>query len=313
MMVTDVEMKYLDQIVDIAYSNYLRECDYNDLMEGLEKEDLKSCLKTPVENGQGVVYIDGDKVLGYLIYSADWDTPKTMNYYFPFWGYGALGEKREKIISMVFENLAAKICKDKAVHFQIKVYAHDREIIQLFSFLQFGTQCEEGIRSTSEKIQGNDKISVGELSKEDITMRWDEIWVLLKKLIEHLKKSPVFYPGTEFTEEVYKEFFLDPSVRLFVAEADDKIIGLIAASKDGNSFLTDGNDCFNTGEIYVDEKYRGLNVAQSLLGYVNDTLKKEGIKRLWVEHGTANPNARGFWNKYFKAYTYSMIRDIEPF
>lgn len=35
-----------------------------------------------------------------------------------------------------------------------------------------------------------------------------------------------------------------------------------------------------------------------------------GSRALWVEHGTANPNAVGFWNRYFDSYCYSMVRDI---
>lgn len=31
---------------------------------------------------------------------------------------------------------------------------------------------------------------------------------------------------------------------------------------------------------------------------------------MWVEHGTANPNARGFWKKYFKTYQYELVRTI---
>lgn len=54
-------------------------------------------------------------------------------------------------------------------------------------------------------------------------------------------------------------------------------------------------------------------LAQSMLKYVSDILSQEGIHRLWVEHGTANPNARGFWNKYFTSYSYTMVRDIEMF
>ncbi len=67
------------------------------------------------------------------------------------------------------------------------------------------------------------------------------------------------------------------------------------------------------GDVYVIPEYRGSMVAQSMLNYLSNSLAREGVQRLWVEHGTANPNARGFWNKYFIPYTYTMIRDIEMF
>ena len=37
---------------------------------------------------------------------------------------------------------------------------------------------------------------------------------------------------------------------------------------------------------------------------------EKGYKYMWVEHGTATPNARGFWNKYFLPYQYELVRTI---
>ena len=36
------------------------------------------------------------------------------------------------------------------------------------------------------------------------------------------------------------------------------------------------------------------------------------IKRIYVTHGTINPTARGFWDKYFSNYSYTMTREIDP-
>ena len=85
------------------------------------------------------------------------------------------------------------------------------------------------------------------------------------------------------------------------------------ASKNGNSFITDHSDYYNVGDIYVKRRYRGQLIAQKLLQHVNDVLRHEGISHLWVEHGTANPIARRFWNKYFTIYSYTSIRDIYTF
>ena len=196
-------------------------------------------------------------------------------------------------------------------HYEVKLYAHDEEMIRLFSFMQFGIQCEEGICSTELEIHKEKTHFIKEITKVEPKERWDKVWPLLKALMEHLRKSPVFYPGEEFTEDVYKEFFLDENTRVFVAEENDQIIGVMEANKGGNSFVTNGEDSYNVGDIFVLEEYRGDKVAQQLLQYVSDTVKKEGARQLWVEHGTANPNARGFWNKYFDSYAYTMIRDIK--
>lgn len=44
---------------------------------------------------------------------------------------------------------------------------------------------------------------------------------------------------------------------------------------------------------------------------MSNSLRNQGLNYLWVEHGTANPNARGFWNKYFITYCYTMIRYMD--
>ncbi|MFC1949352.1 GNAT family N-acetyltransferase [Chloroflexota bacterium] len=57
--------------------------------------------------------------------------------------------------------------------------------------------------------------------------------------------------------------------------------------------------------------YRGKRIAQGLLQYASDILMEDNYKRLWVEHGTTNPNALRFWDKYFTRFTYTLTRSID--
>lgn len=66
----------------------------------------------------------------------------------------------------------------------------------------------------------------------------------------------------------------------------------------------------NVGEAFVLPEYRGKDIAQALLNYVDQDLLQNNYQYAWVEHGTANPNARYFWNKYFATYKYEMVRRI---
>jgi hypothetical protein len=52
-------------------------------------------------------------------------------------------------------------------------------------------------------------------------------------------------------------------------------------------------------------------VAQNLLNFVIATLKAEGYPRLGVDFESYNPNAFGFWLKYFAVYTHGVIRRID--
>lgn len=302
---------YIEEILEIAYKNYEKELKQIKDIKVLEKEHIKSYIKEKIRDYEGLVYID-ESVQGYLLFSSYNEDDKLLICNIPVWGYGAVCSKREKVINMLFQKLAENmLSKNKEVHFQVNLFAHDEEIIRLFSFMQFGIQCETGIRYIDKGTSLVNSL-IRELSKDELNKRWSEVWSLLDLLINHLRKSPVFYPGEEFTEEVYKDFFKDNSTRVFIAESKGEIIGIIEANHDVNNFIFGHMDSYNLGEAYVTSNYRGKGTAKELLDYASNALLKEGCNYQWVEHGTANPNARGFWNKYFQTYCYSMIRDIKP-
>jgi len=58
-------------------------------------------------------------------------------------------------------------------------------------------------------------------------------------------------------------------------------------------------------------EYRGQDVMQGLLNYVITVLKSEGYKSLGVDFESFNPTAKGFWLKYFAAYTNGFTRRID--
>lgn len=153
-------------------------------------------------------------------------------------------------------------------------------------------------------------MKIRKIPKAELLQRWEEVWFLLNHLIAHLQKSPVFYPCTEFTEEVYKSFFADRETAVYAAEEDGRIIGLIESNPETLDLIFPESAAANVGEAYILPEYRGQRIAQALLHHLEKDLLAENIRYDWVEHGTANPTARGFWNKYFQTFEYEFIRTI---
>lgn len=300
--------KYFNEIVDLAYKKYTEETENHDWLEKRTKQSFELFFKEKSEEMQGIVGVDAGDFCGFLLYTLKDGTEIYCD--IPVWGYGADGKDSMKIMSCLFQHLAEKIVLDKKVHFSVRLYAHDDEIQKLFSFMQFGIQSEKGIRRIGE-VEHTSEYKIRELSIEEVEQNWEEIWGLLLHLIEHLRKSPVFYPGDEFTEEIYKDFFTDLETRAFVAVDKDEIIGLIETNSEDIWYLSSNIHILNVGEIYVKPEYRGKKIAQALLHYLDVELKANDVDYEWVEHGTANPTARGFWNKYFETFEYEFIREIE--
>lgn len=78
----------------------------------------------------------------------------------------------------------------------------------------------------------------------------------------------------------------------------------------GENFATEVWEMRNICGAYCLPAYRGQGIMQLLLNFVIRTLQAEGYTLLGVDFESINPNAWGFWNKYFSAYTYSLTRRI---
>lgn len=312
MTIINISGSYLKTCFEIAKKEYLRECEsVKELFEENYEAELYERLKIPCMNGNGFICKDGDNVYGFIIAYFSQEKDSTDRVVIPVWGYGIAHNDRAKIMSLLFQFLAEKVMSiNTNVQFEVKVYAHDYEILSYLSLCQFGILCTDTIKNTSDDICSDAKVLCRELTKKDILNRKVDILRLYRLLVNHLQESPVFYPGNEFTDDVYMDYILSDDTRMFAAFDGETIIGIIDSSVDYEGFLLNSKDIYNVGDIYIEKNYRGKMVSESLLQYVNSSLREDGVKKIWVEHGTANPNARGFWDKYLKNYTYTLVRDI---
>ncbi|MDO5156135.1 MAG: GNAT family N-acetyltransferase [Eubacteriales bacterium] len=169
------------------------------------------------------------------------------------------------------------------------------------------SKCIKELEDNYSALEGFD---IKVLHKEEIERNWSEIWRATGSIIEHLKRAPVFYPADEFTEEIYNEYFMSEDLELIVAYKDDTIAGIIEWNKEENEFMRKKGDSVNVGEAFVYPEYRRTGLSEKLLSFSEKRALAEGYKYMWVEHGTANPNARGFWDKYFYIYSYELVRTI---
>lgn len=225
--------------------------------------------------------------------------------------YGFYAED-EKTAVMLFQKLAETVVKETPCDFSVRLYHNDSACINAFHMMQFGTVSERSVAATECSCEAAVlPVPVRALSKEEISVRWEEVWRAVGQIIEHLRQSPVFYPGREFTEDLYREFLSDNGTTLLAAEDNGKIAGIMEWNREKNEMLAPCCESVNVGEAFVYPEYRGTGLAGQLLYAAKRQAYLAGARYMWVEHGTANPNARGFWNKYFTTYAYELARRVE--
>ena len=105
---------------------------------------------------------------------------------------------------------------------------------------------------------------------------------------------------------------MDENTSVHIAfDENDRMVGMIETNSETDQMINGNIKTANIGEIFVVDSLRKTGLSDALFCYAANYEKAKGIQCLWVEHGTANPNGRRFWNHYFDNYQCELDRIIE--
>ncbi len=287
------------QICELSYRKYADEVRHHPELPLLRFSDYKRKLALEAAGMETVTAEEDGRIAGFILY-----TIKAENgaYFCDIPLFGCCAED-SRTLDRLFEFLAERAVRGET-QLTVHLYAHDLDTQRHFSFLQFHMMSECCIRACRDSaIECG--VSIRRLEKTELFERWNEVWHRVSGIIARLRSSPVFYPCGEFTEESYREFL--PQCDVYVAEDKGRFVGMIEANAENPSSAFSYIDAVNMGEIYVEPEYRGRGIAEALVSFAE---KDQNAAFAWVEHGTANPDARAFWNRHFETYEYLMMRRV---
>lgn len=250
---------------------------------------------------------NGEDITGAIFYRME-EKGDSLLCEIPVYGYFA---SSLKLLDKLFQAVAqTAMGKGLPCRFSVSLYAHDEEVIRLFSFMQFGITMEKGVRCIPG-YEGSE-FDIRLLTKEELAGYWDEIWPLSAGIAQQLRSTPTFYKGEEMDEDRAWRFYMAETTRVFGAYEQDRLVGIIETNDEEDELVCRDAWNVNMGEAYLLPAYRGSGMAEALLRYAEDYERQRGAEYAWVEHGTANPLARNFWNRYFESWCYVLERDITP-
>lgn len=309
------EQRYIKEYISIFYEEYNEVCQSNHLVPRLENDDFITSQLTDLLNcGLGFVALLDDKVVGYITGRPVNEFFGTANgVYVPLFGHGAVKEGRRKIYQALYSYASGMWVEKELINHGITMFCVDKECIDGWVLLGFGNRCNDAIRSTDAlpefKVWGNYSIM-----KAD-NMHLSDISQLCLQDDRHFKKAPAFMVGhNECEEDIminFKEWLSRDNHHLWIAYDDRKAIGYMRIQEIGESFISAHPDMMNITGAFVDEKYRGSGVSNMLLDNILFWLKQHGYHLCGVDYESINVTGSNFWNKYFKPYTYTMMRYVD--
>lgn len=324
MIITDFCSSHIDAARNIAQSNYEAQCRYiNDLPGDVVLPDLSQFA----HNNLGVAAWEEEKLIGYMgAYCPSEDAFGTTNVkgiFSPVHAHGVLLHdnlsfehntyKRDWVYSMLYQEVSRKWVNSGIRSHAIALYTFDQEVIRSFFYNGFGLRCIDATRSLKEGLEEKEITFINRNAMEYCEIpsnEWGKLLDMHNALIEHLGSYPSYMKISSISEEeLYQRSGKD--VRYFGVKIDKKYVAYLKISNSGESFISDHPSMINICGAYCEPNYRGLGLNHNLLCYLIEILKIEGNQYLGVDYESFNPNARGFWPKYFKEYTNGVVRRID--
>lgn len=312
-----LDSKYTKVAVEMAQDNYNLEKQFVTALGSIDnKAFYQSEIEKLFKSGIGCIAFQNNEPVGFLAFSQIYDTiTGTMRAISPLYGYGIRNEDRGKVIAHLFQAAAVELCEKYAQSIRINIYAHDSDVLNMYIMSAFSMDTTEVVRNTSVHIPAVNMsdFNFAELDKSQILEYRTDVIELYRNLINHLRVSPVFYPCNEFLPiEDRFEALLSNDMRIFAAFDNNQLIGMIDAEPTDVEFAKTDLKAIGMGDVFIKPNFRGCGLGAALLAFANNRIRESGFDRVFVTHGTVNPTARRFWDKYFENYAYTMTRYIVP-
>lgn len=309
MDIFNFERHHINEAATLALTNYYDERRFvQDLPQECDIPDLNSYA----ENGLGVAAFEGGKMIGFLCCCEPFDNAfratDVRGIFSPMGANAAVFENRSNIYAAMYQAAGTKWVQSGAVSHAICIYAHDEMLQQQFFRYGFGLRCLDAIRPMEWiGCKPCADYEFAELPKTEC----HSIYPLHLALNRHYCESPFFMNRKSETQEEFLISSMPEEIRYFVAKQNGKICAFLRISASGETFVATGNHYRHITGAYCLPEHRGKDVYQNLLNFAISTLKGEGYTRLGVNFESFNPTGRGFWLKYFTAYTNSVVRRID--
>lgn len=311
MKIVDFSTTHMEQAVQIAKQNYFEEKRF---VPELPDLDTISPLESYVEDDLGVAAFDNNTMIGYMFaigpFNNAFRSTNAIGVFSPMGSHGAVLDNRAKIYARMYQEVAKKWIQVGASSHAVCLYSHDKVTQEQFFRYGFGLRCVDAICNVKE-------ITVtaceGYTFSKVISSNALSVLPLENMMHRSYLDSPFFMYRSELNAGDWMTYWEENQPICYASYHNDEIVAFIISELDGENFIKYTPGYKHITGMYCLPEHRGKGVSKKLLGLLIKDLKINGYTRLGVDYESINPSGTGFWQKYFTAYTHSVVRRIDEY
>jgi GNAT superfamily N-acetyltransferase len=279
----------------------------------LAAQQLEGLVAGPGETPCMLAAVEGNRLVGYLgWYLVDgFRNAEVRGAYCPVWGHAAGGPARRSVYSALYREAAAIWSAAGCKVHAISLLAHDREAVRIWFWNGFGLGVVDAIRPITPLDLGSPTgVTVRKAQVEDAGMVADIDSVHW----QHYGQPPVLM-ATHAPDDAgtYRGFLARKQNSVWLAEAGGEAVGFLRfeAESDGATELVQSAETVAITGAFVFPAFRGKGIMPALLDAGLGEFQSRGCVRCAVDFESFNPEASGFWPKYFEPVVFSLMRHPE--
>ncbi len=278
-----------------------------------EPEGITPLISSLSDRAPGVAAFQAGTLVGYLIGVSvpSFKSPHN-GVYCPEWAHGSSQENRGEIYRQMYGQIAKKWVLDGSIMHCISHLANDREAVQTFNTLGFGTTTVDAIRRTSvEPARAPAGLKIAPVTPNQV----EAIMPLSFGLEEHLEESPTFTHVSEHRgSDYYRDFLAGTGKSIWAAWYKNQPISYMKCEPStgaGACQIVRDPGVLAISGAYTMPEFRNKGVATAILSGLLEQSRTEGYTSCSVDFESANNIAADFWLRYFRPVCVSMMRYID--
>ena len=277
-----------------------RVIDQPDWVQGM----LHSKLANP-----GVVVVEHHRLLAYMLTGDHFQWKGQQAAIVPEYCHSASTMKKQELYQCMYMYLAQQWVNQHIHLHLIGHFAHDAILQETLYQLGFGAIIAERLRDCSA-VDTRHELAIG--VEEDVR----KLITIQTEHYRYYPKAPIFIQKPTGKQEVLAELetHAQQGDVFFVYYEQQEPCGYMIVGEStlgGEGFLLEQTKTAQIKSAYVRAGLRGKGIGTALLQRVIEWSQRQGYKRVFVEHETANFYGGHFWCKYFKPYLYFSMRYID--